>query len=753
MRVVRRQPSPSKIGDSSDLFRLSPLVGFDVETTGLSPWHGDRAYSFAFVDDQDHEVYFRWPVDRRTREVTPNPRDLENLKRWISNRKWRLVMHNGKFERRMVEVIGCDMHWNTEETVFSAHALNNIEINYELKRLCKAYDIMGDADQKELQDSTKRARNQIRQAVRAWWKSKYGKTPFPEDWYDAKLKACPGWVALAEKVAPDYWLGDPGLCRKYNILDGRRTRILFQMHDALMDDEGVRSTYQREQLLAPVTYSLETRGIRVSLDIVDREIKHHRSEFQKVAREVTKMGRGVNVDSPKQLKHLLYGPPEKGGFGLIPVLDKDEKVSTGFAARKNLDHPFIPLLNKYRSHEKALSSFFEKYSELAVPDHIVEDSDDAWCIHGNFNQVGPVTGRFSARQPNLQNVASAVTTRSTEPIQARNPFGPRPGYVWLHADYSQLEVRIFAGASQERFMLDALESGRDLHGECANKCWGTACKNGESLAQDRALRAAANTLGVNGSANSRDPKIIPVVKEVCRKVGTPYLSPGTIYDHTVSEKMSRVWLDQHGWDIVAAEKSVDKKNTRTNAKFVLFLKVFGGGPKSLKDLLLCSMSEAKQILEDYDEAFPRIKEYMSVMVRAAERDGFTINAYGRKLRTESDYSYRAVNHYVQSSAADLLKDRMIALHKHLQGQDAHLVLTIHDEVVIEVRKDLCTPAFMRGVKWVLEQDGSRFGTPIIVELDLVEEGKSWADKTPIEKLGISLKPRVVVRRKVFAGPG
>lgn len=131
---------------------------------------------------------------------------------------------------------------------------------------------------------------------------------------------------------------------------------------------------------------------------------------------------------------------------------------------------------------------------------------------------------------------------------------------------------------------------------------------------------------------------------------------------------------------------------RKLAKTVTFLIVYGGGPKKLASTLGVSEAQGKQLLEQYYRNLPEVRHFMYGghgqygVNKAAENRGFIYNKYGRRcFYPNKQLCYRATNHVIQSTCADTMRKALIGVHKFLQEQhpDASLLLSIHDEFVIE----------------------------------------------------------------------
>ncbi len=143
----------------------------------------------------------------------------------------------------------------------------------------------------------------------------------------------------------------------------------------------------------------------------------------------------INLNSPAQMLTILQG------------LGVPTKSSSKKELQKYVGNEFIDLLFKYRGYYKAGHAFGEEFLEKINP--------ITGRIHGNFDQQGAATGRFSSSNPNLQNIKSDIDYRSC--------FLARDGYKFFTADYSQIELRILAEISREPLMIDAFQNGEDLH--------------------------------------------------------------------------------------------------------------------------------------------------------------------------------------------------------------------------------------------------------------------------------------------------
>jgi DNA polymerase-1 len=613
------------------------LVAFDTETTGLNPWKGDRPFCISFCNRKGEQGYIRWPVNPFTREVIPEIFTYNMLKEWAEDPFIAKIGHNLKFDVRMLDMIGIKVKGKLHETMFMLHCLNNVEPTLELKPVTKRYLGIPTDDEEDLHSATCSARRQ-------------GK----------KL----GW-RLAADVQADYWMAPDSVCRKYNLRDSERTMLLYLLLDSKLDKEGVRKVYEDELRLWPVTYEMESRGVRVYPKIMKRYMDENELVIMDTMDKMRKMAPEIdNFNSPDQLKKYFYQTckieckdfTDKGN----PSLDTNVLLK--------LDHPLARLIIEHRGADKARTTFFGKFYELMVKEKF--NGKVIHVIHPNFNQIGPATGRYSCRNPNLQNVADPLAGNHPVKIPARRSFGPRPGYRWYHFDYKQMEMWEFFSPviSNDTEMLKFMLSGGDVPDRLA-----------QNMGQQRELDE----------------------------------------DH---------------------KKGV--KYTRVRMKIMFYGIIYGEGVAGLFDsinkyLTLAGMDniteqQARDLLYKFKESNPKIDSYMRSMTREVESRGFVRGPLGRKFRVKEGKGYSIVNYLVQGSGAQALKRAMCDVSDFFKKEnlDAHLILTVHDEIGIEIKEGQDNKLVLRKVKKIIESQGASFQLPKL-PVDIERVDKYWADKVEI----------------------
>ena len=173
--------------------------------------------------------------------------------------------------------------------------------------------------------------------------------------------------------------------------------------------------------------------------------------IRKLEEDIVRLGgeeaKGVNLNSPKQLGEFLFetlklpgGKKTKSGYSTAAdVLDKLAP-----------DYEIVRMILKYRQLTKLKSTYAD-----ALPGYVREDGR----IHGTFNQTVTATGRISSADPNLQN----IPVRNELGKQIRKLFVPAPGYIFVDADYSQIELRILAHMSEDENLIAAYHQDKDIH--------------------------------------------------------------------------------------------------------------------------------------------------------------------------------------------------------------------------------------------------------------------------------------------------
>ncbi|TCJ20654.1 bifunctional 3'-5' exonuclease/DNA polymerase [Rubrobacter taiwanensis] len=409
---------------------------------------------------------------------------------------------------------------------------------------------------------------------------------------------------LDKTVRAEDWSGD--LSRRQLEYAARDAAVLLPLHGKLrrvLREEKLEYVARIEFAAVPSLAEMELAGIRLDRRRwreLERVVRERRD---RVARELEAqlpqpegvlplegLGPGINLNSPGQVieafRALGLDLPDTREWTLMRV-----------------DHPAAKLLLEYRELQKKLGTYLETY-----PDYIHPGTGR---IHASFAQCRVPTGRLACSHPNIQQIPHEDEFRSC--------FVAGEGYLFVIADYSQIELRILAEVSGDEGFVRAFRQGEDLH------------------------RVTAATM-----------------------FGVP---------------MEEVTGEQ-----------------RSAAKRINFGLAYGRGAQSLSAQLGTDEERARELIDEYFASYPKVQRYLQGAAEKALRQR-TLRTLSGRVRKFGDTSgldrkarsalrREAMNFPIQGSSADIAKLAMIHMRRELEGLDARLVNSIHDEFVVECREEI-----------------------------------------------------------------
>jgi DNA polymerase-1 len=213
---------------------------------------------------------------------------------------------------------------------------------------------------------------------------------------------------------------------------------------------------------------LNAFGQKLNVQLVELD-----SEIKEMAGEPN-----LNISSPKQLGVVLF---EKMQLNDKAKRTKTKQYSTDEETLLSMrgKHPVINKILEYRSIKKLLSTYVEALPELI--------NKKTGRIHTSFNQAVTATGRLSSSNPNLQN----IPVRDEDGREIRKAFvASAENHVFVSADYSQIELRLMAHVSEDKNLINAFNSGEDIHTSTAAKIYHIS--NAEVTREQRAKAKTAN---------------------------------------------------------------------------------------------------------------------------------------------------------------------------------------------------------------------------------------------------------------------
>ena len=245
---------------------------------------------------------------------------------------------------------------------------------------------------------------------------------------------------------------------------------LYNLHNVLKDElekQGMRALYEQIELpLCAVLFKMEREGVAIDSEQLSRfgvMLTNRIADCENLIYSYS--GGPFNINSTKQLGQLLFEE-----LGLPPV----KKTKTGYSTNADVleklkdKHPIISAIMDYRMLTKLNSTYAEGLLKVI-------DSDGR--IRTTFQNLVTATGRLSSTEPNLQN----IPVKTDLGAEIRKMFIPKPGYVLVDADYSQIELRVLAHIADDVVMQEAFISGQDVHTVTASQVFGVPAESVTAL--------------------------------------------------------------------------------------------------------------------------------------------------------------------------------------------------------------------------------------------------------------------------------
>lgn len=382
----------------------------------------------------------------------------------------------------------------------------------------------------------------------------------------------------------------------------------------LLEKHGMTHLAQLEFDLAQVVASMEEEGTPIDQEkwrgkIKHYEVLHEESRLKmldilystgKIEEQMGMFSRGgINVSSPKQLKEAF----QKIGIDVDSTNEREIAL---------IDHPAAVELLNYRGLDKILTSYGGSFLDKIHP--------FTQRIHADFQQMGTETGRFSCKDPNLQQM----------PEEFRECVS-LTDWVIVGADYSQIELRILAELSGDRKFIAAFESGEDLHKSTAALMFGIPL---DAVTKEQRFMAKSINFGI---AYGMGPgKLMDTINSEAHKTGgKQHTFPEVV---AMLDRYKATYSGVNRWLREAANKAFMSLESET----MYGRKRFYNRPDPNK-------LEAKE----YDRQVGAIKR-------------------------------RGANTPIQGTNADITKLAMLNVHRNLEegGYRAKIIIQVHDEIVV-----------------------------------------------------------------------
>ncbi len=240
----------------------------------------------------------------------------------------------------------------------------------------------------------------------------------------------------------------------YGAADADMTLRLVEPLQEEIAKKGLEKLLDLEIPLIPVLSAMEKEGVGVDAGFfrqMSQDLAARLLQLEAKIHEIA--GSPFNINSTQQLSDVLFkklGLPHEGLKKL-----KSGHFSTAANVLDSLKKAdasgIIAAILEYRELGKLKSTYVDALPQMINP--------NTGRIHTSFNQTGAITGRIASNNPNLQN----IPIRSEVGRQIRRGFVARPGWIFLAADYSQVELRVLAHISQDEALLEAFRQDQDIH--------------------------------------------------------------------------------------------------------------------------------------------------------------------------------------------------------------------------------------------------------------------------------------------------
>lgn len=511
--------------------------------------------------------------------------------------------------------------------------------------------------------------------------------------------------------------------------DAIKTFDVYEYQKSILERDDMKGPYNIfkniEMPLITVCADMEDRGVCLDLEMTSKlKEKYHKmkdeqlSDINKILEKYdsrinqyklnntgVKLDDPINVGSPSQLATLFYDI-----LGLESP-DKKKPRGTGedilkYFAKNDEEKDLCNAILDIRGTDKLLSTYIDKMPEIVHTDG---------RVHCNYNQYGAKTGRFSSSDPNMQNIPSHNK-------EIRTMFKAQDGFIMVGADYSQQEPFLTSYLSQDKKMMQSFIDGRDIYStisslafhttyeECLehfpkdspiveeNKKWRYATEEEIQNKSYTKLADGENDVYAEGKGRRTQAKSIVLgilygrqIPSIAEQLNVTNKEAQEIYNAVLkafpqlaeyidkTQEMAR----EKGYVTTAwgrrrhiPDMQLDKysfKYSSNNARMfdpLNFSRKAGEVPIVIRE----------KYMKELNNAYGW--QNKNQVIQNAERDGIKItDNTGFIAQAER----QCVNSTVQGSAADCTKLAMIQINndEQMKKLDAHLIIQVHDEVIVE----------------------------------------------------------------------
>jgi DNA polymerase I-like protein with 3'-5' exonuclease and polymerase domains len=453
----------------------------------------------------------------------------------------------------------------------------------------------------------------------------------------------------------------------------------------LIKEQGLEELWMGLEVpLTSVLADMRTIGVRMD----EERLETLRSELSVLVEErerafYSAAGRKVNLRSPAQMQSLLWKSEKDGGLGLKPwktTKSAKQKIDLARIQKRKItpdhtffstddesldsfrDHPVVASLLEYRETNKVYSTYVIGYlgdpDDKEKPNRVFDER-----VYPDFVQYGAGTGRFSCRDPNLQNVPQPSTDLGK---MVRGLFIASPGYKLIVADYGQIELVLLAHFIGYGMLYDGFLQGIDPH----------------TMTAAMALNLDPKELQARVEAGEKEAKGF-------RQRFGKSINFATVYGAWVKKLASMMSVS-----VEDAQKFKDDYDRNT---------------PEIESYRMLVMREARRHSMKRTGFPPHIKTLLGRLRRLPE-----LMSGDQKVRNRAER--QLFNSQIQGSSADLTKMAMVRFYS-VKRETWRLLLTVHDELVVEAPEGEVEEA-TSALRWAMTGEGIQDLVKLPLKIDL-----------------------------------
>ncbi len=365
--------------------------------------------------------------------------------------------------REAHQFLGLGLAWNNKEKeevetacIFSQGFLTESYLMDQVQKLCENVEIIDSLNVKEMisELSNVSHKKMFDAGIAAYLlnplKSSYTYDDIAKEYLGEMLPAKEDLIgklsytkAMSEKEAKEEEVAKSICYMAYTALKSKKALM------EALERDNMKALFEDIELPLLFTLSnMEKEGIRVNAEA----LKEYGSQLEVRIKELESQiyeeaGEEFNINSPKQLGVILFEKLQLPG---------GKKTKTGYSTAADVleklapEHKLVADILEYRQLAKLKSTYAD-----GLAGFIGEDGR----IHSTFNQTITATGRISSTEPNLQNIPIRMELGRL----IRKVFIPKDGFVFVDADYSQIELRVLAHLSGDENLIEAYKEAQDIH--------------------------------------------------------------------------------------------------------------------------------------------------------------------------------------------------------------------------------------------------------------------------------------------------